>query len=289
MKLGYTTDDSKPTAIALSGGAGYAWLTSDNGTACYDGKPARKSRFRWRNDAVPAIAHTVALTLTLAAATPVGICAVLGLANVPAGVQVKVFGKRAGDAGPTWDFGGQNTATVVQFADGTFGAWFVLPDGAAAVTQVAFTFYNNNAGATWATAATTVDVGELVALPAVEIPIDKGWTQQLVDPSARSMTRGSQVAVDPRTPYRLLQCAFSPSPAGEAPVRFGGLANGMDWDKVGAAVAGGGRCVVIPRSAAADRINATAQYGICSSVGATQHLTGPLWRKEMAFQELPAS
>jgi hypothetical protein len=110
-----------------------------------------------------------------------------------------------------------------------------------------------------------------------------------VDPSARSLSRGSNPTSDKRLPYRTLNCAFSPLPAGEAQVRFGGLTNGMDWDKISAALAGNGRCVVVPRSADQARINATAQYGICSSIGATQHLSGPFWRKEMAFQEVPAT
>lgn len=292
MRIAYTPLDGSTvvTAIALSGGAGFDWLVpNDAGAACFDGKPTRKSQLRWRNDAVPAIAHYVQVEATLAIAGPIGICAILGLTHVPAGAVVHVYGKRAADAGITWDFGGQNTATVVQFADGTYGAWFVLPVGAEAVQKVGFRFFNNKAGATWATAATILDIGELVALPALEVPIDKGWTQQRMDPSVRSSNRASQLTTAPRTSYRVLSCNFSQAPAGEAPVRFGGLANGMDWERLAAALAGGTRCAVIPRSADTARMNATAQYGICSEIGATEHVTGPNWRKSMVFQEVPAT
>ncbi len=276
------------TAAALGGAAGAAWLTADGAAACYDGKPARKARLQWAAAGAPTITDYVQVDLTIAA-TSLRVCAILGLTSVPAGAVVHVYGKRAGDAGVTWDFGGQNQATVVQFADGTYGAWFVLPAGAAAVTKVGFRFYNNVAGATWATAATSIDIGELVAMPAVEVLIDKGWTQQLVDPSIRSATRSSTPVANVRTPYRVLGCTFSPSPSGEAVVRFGGLANSMDWDKLAAALAGDARCIVMPRWADTARINATAQYGICSGIGPTQHVSGPFWRKEMTFQEIPAT
>lgn len=284
MRLGYSPP--VPTADALVGGAGASWLTADGAAACYDDNPARKARLQWRNDAVPAIAHYVEVDFTIPS-TPLGICAILGLTGVPAGAVVHVYGKRAADAGVTWDFGGQNTATVVQFADGTYGAWFVLPAGAAAVEKVGFRFYNNAAGATWATAATTIDIGELAAMPAVEIPIDRGWSQQRMDPSTRSLSRGSAPITNNRRPYRELRCVFSRAP--EASVRFGGLANGMDWDRLEAALGGNARCVVIPRAADQARINATAQYGIAGSIGATQHLSGPFWSKEMTFQEVPAA
>lgn len=285
MLLGY----SMPvvTAVALSGNAGSAWLTVDGGAACYDGKPARKARLQWAADVVPDVGDYVQVDLTIAA-TSLRICAVLGLTGVPVGTVVQVYGKRAGDAGATWDFGGQNAATVVQFPDGTAGAWFVLPAAAEAVTVVGFRIYNDAAAATWATAATAIDIGELVAMPAVDIPIDKGWAQQRMDPSMRSATRSSQPATSARTPFRVLSCAFSPSPSGEAPVRFGGLDNGMDWEAIAAAVAGDNRCAAIPRWADTARVQATAQYGICTGIGPTQHVTGPFWRKEMTFQEVPA-
>lgn len=276
-----------PSAVALSGNAGSSWLTADAGAACYDGKPARKSRLCWCSDVVPDTADYVQVDLTIAS-TPLRVCAILGLTGVPAGAVVHVYGKRPADGAATWNFGGDNTATVVQFADGTFGAWFVLPAAAAAVTKIGFRFYNDVAGDTWATAATAIDIGELVAMPAVDVPIDKGWTQQLVDPSTRATTRFSAPATNVRVPYRVLGCVFSQSPAGEAPVRFGGLANGMDWEKLAAAFAGDARCAAIPRWADSARIHATAQYGICTGIGATQHISGPFWRKEMTFQEVPA-
>lgn len=292
MKLGYTTDDSKPTAIALSGGAGYAWLTADAGTACFDRDPQSKSRFRWRNDAVPALAHQMVLALTLTAATPVGICAFLGLGNVPVGTMVRVYGKRVGDATAAWDFGGQNSTTVVKLADGTYAAWFVLPTGAAPVTQVAFVIYNNVAGATWATAATTVDVGELVALPCVTLPVQQGWYFDTIDPSDFSVTRGGIPVGSTRIAYRRLVGQFVPQET--TAIRNGGLANGMDMAKLTAALRGRARCVAIPQyrdatgALSAALIAATATYGYASKLPQIGNVQRQYFGGDFAIDEIPA-
>lgn len=289
MKIGYSMP--KPSAIALSGGAGAAWLTNDGGGACFDGKPARRARLQWRDDAVPAIAHTVSITLDIAS-TKVGVTGVLGLRNVPAGTRLEIYGKRPADADTTYDFEGQNTGVVLQFADGTFGAWFLLPDAAEAVTRVEFRIFNDAGGATWATAATTVDVGELVAMPVLHIDIDAGWAQPRMDPSQVSRSRASQVSAVPFAGYRELNCTYSQTT--EAKVRYGGLPGGMDWTRLDTALMGAQRCVVVPRwktGGAVDpaKVNAHAMYGIAAELGEIQHITGPFWRRAARFQEVPAT
>lgn len=288
MLIGY----SMPVASAVTLGAGTdpapAWLTADAGAACTDGKPARKARFQWNSNAIPAIGQYVQVLLTIPLTSP-RVCAILGLANVPAGTVLALYGKRAGDAAPTWNFGGGNTGTVQRFADGTFGCWFVLPAGAEAVTQIAFRIFNNNAGATWATPATTVDVGELVAMPGVEIKVDVDYSIARIDPSQTTSSRAAQLNTVARSSYRELACTFSPDPAGESAVRFGGLANGMDWESLASVLTAGGRCAVIPRWASDARIQATAQYGIASEIGETVHLRGPFWNKPMKFREIPSA
>lgn len=290
MLIGYSMP--AVSAIALSGGAGYAWLTSDNGSACYDGKPARRARLRWRNDAVPAIGHTLSITLDIAS-TPLRVVAALGLKNVPAGAKVEVYGKRAADAGTTYNFGGSNTGTVVKLADGSFAAWFVLPATATAVEKIEFRIFNDVAGVTWATAATTVDVGELVAMPAVDIKIDAGWSQPFVDPTQTSSTRGSQVTAVPLTAYRELAGTFSLS--AETTVRYAALANSMDWDRLAIALSGARRCVAIPRwetvggngVVSSSKLNAHAMYGVATEIGDSAHVRGPWWQKAMKFREIP--
>jgi len=276
---------------AGAGAAGSAWLTSDNGSAAIDGKPARRSRLQWITTA-PAIGHYVGIPLDLAAASAIRVVAFLGLKNVPVGTKVMVFGKRTGDAATTDNFTGGNQGSVVQFADGTLGVWIVLPEAAEPVVRIEFRIYNDKAGATWATAATTIDVGELVAMPALEIDIDAGWSQPRIDPSLFNRSRSAQVSTVPVTGYRELSCTYSQ--AAEAKVRYGGLPGGMDWTRLDAALVAGQRCVVIPRwktAGAPDpaKANAHAMYGIAVELGEIQHVGGPYWRRAARFQEVPAT
>ena len=288
MLIGY----SMPTAGDLSLHApGGAWLTADAGAACVDGKPARRARFRWRSDA-PAIGNRCAVQFNLMPTTRIRIAAILGLRNVPAGAKVWVLGKRAGDPSTAYDFGmGSTITTVRQFADGTLGAWWVLPTTADPVEAFEVGIFNALAGATWATAATTVDVGEVVAMPAVDVEIEAEWVDEPIDPTESSLTVASQPSTVRRQAYRRLTVAL---PADSiARVRAGGLANGMDWARLRAVMAGDRRVVAIPRwrdAAGAvdlDEVNRTALYGT-GRMGGTGHLGGDYYRGSVVFQEAPA-
>lgn len=285
MLIGYTSPESQPVAIAIGGGTA-AWLSSDLGSACYDGKPARKSRLQWRDDAVPAIGHFVVPVTTLSGYAPIRIAAILGLRNVPVGARISLRGKRAADATVDWNFGGGAEATVIEFADGTRGAWFVLPAGAEAVNKVAWRIYNDVAGATWADAATTIDIGELVALPAVELEHEAHWDMPMIDPSSGGRSRASQSYVSRRTPYRRLQAAFPPEYVNK--VRGGGLANGMDWTKLAYALAGQRRMAAIVRTLSAAETNATALYGTAALSG-ERHAGGDYYSAGIVVEEEPAT
>lgn len=254
-----------PTAIAL---AGATWLTADEGAALVDGKPARVARLQ--------VTTTPAITLSFAAAFTPRIIGVLGLRGVAPGAAVTAT------AGGVALGGNAATQTAVRFADGTIGAWIVT-GGTVATDELTITI----AG------AGVVDIGEVVAMPAVDIPIDAGWSQMLIDPTEALRGRGSQVSQTPRPAYRELAVTFSL--ATEAAVRYGGLPGGMDWERLTAALAGRQRCVAIPRwkgpGAAVDaaKLQAHAMYGIASEIGETQHRRGPFWSKTMRFEEIPAA
>ncbi|HHA2391248.1 TPA: hypothetical protein ACOENG_004410, partial [Stenotrophomonas maltophilia] len=68
------------TTVTLTGGT---WLTADQGSALFDGKPGRASRIRRTGE--------LAITITLADAVAPAIIAILGL-NIPPGVQVSAVG-----------------------------------------------------------------------------------------------------------------------------------------------------------------------------------------------------
>lgn len=285
MLIGYSMP---ATTISLPGTA--TWLTDDDGDACVDGIPTRRARMLWRTDAVPAIAHYVTPVLTFAAAAQIRIFAVLGLLNVPVGAVVAIWGKRSGDTGWPYDFGGGNTGTVVQFADGTRGVWFVLPAAASPVLQIELRLYNNVAGATWATLATQIDIGEVVAMQAVDIELASDWSDELVDPTEVNLTRDSQPRSVARLPYRRIEGGLTVD--GRAAVR-GGALGGSDWAQLRFAMSGDRRVIAIPRwrssAGVVDQaeVNATALYGT-GRFGKVQHAGGDYYSASIAFLESPA-
>ena len=254
--------------VGLTGGT---WLTADGGAACCDGKPARRARFQWA--AGGGVSAYAEISLTFSSATFLRVFALLGT-TLPSGVRV-VFA------------GGVEARTGYQ-PDTTTGAWGVAASDGAAVSSCTVRIYNNCNGAPWAVNGTIVDLGEVWAGPAVDVPIDVGWSLAAVDPTEVELTRSSQPAIVRRSAYRQLSCAFSPLPSGAATVRGGGLANGMDWGKLDAALRGRARCVAIAQVRTPEAVASTALYGFASEIGATQQLRGQFFRKPMQFQEIPA-
>lgn len=265
------------TAVALSAGT---WLTTDAGTACFDEKPARKSRFSWPAGAAT-ITDYVTITADFANASTLSVFAALGL-SLPVGVRVVFVGHAGAALGSITD---QRTVTM---PDGSAGVFGIGDESLTTHASAGFRIYNDANGSPWATTGTPVDIGELVAMPGVDIPIDVGWTMPLVDPSETENTRSSQPNTVVHSAYRQLNCTFSMQGSGAATVRGGGLANGMDWGTLSAALVGKRRCVAIALKSTGERINSTAIYGVAHEIGETQHVRGQFFRKPMVFREIPA-
>lgn len=248
MLIGY----SMPAVNAVNLSAGSAWLTADNGSALFDGKPARATRLA-RSSGSPTI------NVTLASAIVVRVVGLLGL-NLSEGVVVSV---------------GATSATTRLLADGTVACWLLLPVAAAtAAVSVVIT-----------TAQATVQIGELVIMPAVEVPLGSDWSVERIDPSESILSVASQVGTNPRQPYRRLTANVSIDSAAAA--RGGGLANGMDWDRLGAALTQDKRCVAIPRTTDAAEVARTAIYGT-GRLGQIQHLGGDYYGTSLMVAESPA-
>lgn len=289
MLIGY----GMPTVSAPTlTGAGAAWLSSDNGAAMFDGKPARRTRLRWLSG-VPSTAHVLMIAAPLATTIRPRIIGLLGLKNVPEGVSVMVAGKRPADGSHVYVMGGGNTGVTRKMADGSIGCWLVVGDGADEITSLAVNLYNNKAGATWATATTEIEIGEIVVMPAVTVRLAEGWGMARLDPSSHTRTRGSQVATVQATSFR----RFTGSLAGAATLeaRGGGLANGEDWETVAAALTGGRRCCVIPQYRTlpggvfdAALCNRTAVYGIALEVPGPQNIQRQYFSGTITVEEIPA-
>lgn len=255
---------SAPTLPAITL-AGAAWLTADGGAACIDGKPARRARAN----------GTPTITLTYAAAFVPRVIAVLGLRGVSVGDAVVATTGAGGALG-----GNAATQTAVRFADGSIGAWIVT-DGAVSTSTVRIALGTTG----------TIDIGELAAMAAVDIDIEDDWAIDTIDPTATERTVGSQPSGVPRLPYRTLESTLAAAPL--AQVRGGGLAGGMDWDQLRAAMAGNRRIAVAPRwhtpagAVDADELNRTAIYGT-ARIGAIVHRGGNYYSAPLTVHEAPA-
>lgn len=274
-------------------GTGAAWLSSDNGSAMFDGKPARRTRMRWLSSGSPSTAHVLMIAAPLATTIRPRIIGLLGLKGIPAGVSIMAAGKRPADGSHVYTMGGGNTGVTRKMADGSIGCWLVVGDNADAINSLAVNIYNNNGGATWATAATEIEIGEIVVMPAVTVRLADGWGMGRMDPSSHSRTRGSQVSTVQATSFR----RFTGSLAGAATLeaRGGGLANGEDWETIAAALTGGQRCCVIPQYRTlpggvfdAALCNRTALYGIALEFPGPQNIQRQYFSGTMTVEEIPA-
>lgn len=250
--------------IAISGAS---WLTADAGAACVDGKPARRSRIN--------SAGAAQITLTHAAAFKPRVIAVLGLRGVAAGAIISATTGAGAALG-----GNSASQPVVRFADGTFGAWIVTA-GTVSTATVRVTI----------AAAGAIDIGELVALPAVEVAAQPDWVDELVDPTETRLSLGAQPLSTPRQSYRRLAANLTSAAVGE--VRGGGLADGMDWDHLRAALAGDRPCAAATRyqdgAGAVDAValNRSACFGT-GRLGPTAHLGGDWYGAAFSLTEAPA-
>ncbi|MBM9913970.1 MULTISPECIES: hypothetical protein [Stenotrophomonas] len=262
MLIGY----GQPIAtVSVDGGS------AANLQALVDGRPSSIAR-------VNGGAGSVRLRLSWSVPTPVRIAAVLGL-TCPAGTRVTLSGQREGEEHYDTQLGGNgDQQPVMELADGSLAAWFVLGGAPLLI------------GLQVEIEAASFDIGELVAMPAVEVGHQVGWSVDTVDPSIRERTIGGGLNVVERRAYRVLRVDVTPAPLAEA--RGGGLSQGMDLDRLRRRVAGGRRVVAVPRwrspSGALDvaEIHATALYGQAVA-GASTHLGGDYYGSAWTFEEIP--
>lgn len=224
------------TNVALSGGSS-AWAAGHTFADLFGGRPSRAARITRSG--------TVTLTITLATSIVPGVIALLGL-NLAAGTAITAAGA---------------SGTARALADGSV-ACYLLPTGTSPTTTVVITIAGN----------TLLQVGEIAIMRAVDIPHEPGFIDELIDPTQWERSRGSQIEGSPRVPYRRLAAAFTSDAV--SIVRGGGLAGGMDWNRLRYALSGAARCIAIPRLESAAEIHATAIYGrgVISSLA---HNLGP--------------
>lgn len=282
MLIGY----SQPAISGAVGITGATWLTADGGAALFDGRPSRRARLQW-GAGTPALGQYVAITATFAAATPLRILALLG-STLPVGCRVDFLGAGGDGLGGFCD-----DARTVRMPDGTVGVWGVARADDPAETGIEVRIYNDANGVTWASSGTVVDIGEVISMPGVSVPIRDGWAVQTTDPSEVSRTRGGQVNTAKMSAYRTLTAEFAGMSAAKA--RGAGLEGSLDLDALAAALRGSERCAVIPhyRNLSTKALDATvanrsAIYGYAAQIPDIANISRGWFAGQIVVEEIPA-
>jgi hypothetical protein len=285
MLFGYSMPVVQSVGYAASqAGGGFLGSTSD-GIA--DGIPARRARLQWMAVAGGLGDHMRLPIMLGGAPVQLRIICVLGL-TLPAGVRVDVDLVN-GHAG--LDVVATLSARAVRFADGTVGAWFVFPDTVAPVNRVDVVLFNDVSGAASIAAGAVFEIGEVAAMPAIDIEIERDWGDERIDPTESELSRDSQPLSVGRQSYRRYEVTLVADAA--SAVRGGGLAGGMDWNRLRSSCGADARVIAVPRwrtpSGAVDptALHATALYGT-ARFGRVSHLGGDYYNAPVVFQEAPA-
>lgn len=267
-------------SASLSGG-GFLGGTQDG---LYDQAPSRVARLSWMSTAGGTDAE-LRFTLQFTGLSRVRLVGLLGV-TLPPGLLVvaELFD------GATQISGASEILRALPPANAR-GAWFIFSDNVAPCDRVRITFYNDLDGSTAIAANQIFEVGEVVAMDAVDIELGSDWSIAPVDPSDVRYTRDSQAAINQRDLYRLFTGTLTVQPFEGA--FSDGLPGAQDLVGLQAALSGDRRCVAIPRykfpTGLVDmsRVVPLTLYGR-GQLSKIAHIGGDNFTAEIMVQELPA-
>lgn len=256
MLIGYSLPNDWTYGI-VSG----AWLTAP--AALHDRSVAQGVQFEWP-DGAQTTATSVQVTGTRTRAFVPRLAALLGT-DLPAGLRVAIVGRRSGDAGYTYDLGGNSTTLRLSvLPDGSVGGVWVFDDGLDAIVAWRITLYNDVDGAVAISAEAEHVLGEVMVCPGLYVPHEDGLQEGWTDPSIQRRTPASQVQRVARTAFRSITLRGWPDEHANA--RLGGL-GGFDWQQLLAALARSPYTLLVPYWDTSDEIQRSAIFGIASGFG----------------------
>lgn len=215
-------------------GAGAALLSDDRLT---DGNPGVETAIQWVSGAAD-IGDYVAVRQTWSAPQPLRGGWALGLrfegGSYPAGAKVRAFGRVSSDPDFDVDLGGNSqSAETYEQRDGSIAVLFLfdadLPED---FTGWEVQYFNDAGGATFATAASVLRIGEMDCAEGVPVRVrDGGWSTavNVTVPTVRTLASQMHEA-DGRTNWRTVSFEYVPTDGAE--VRRGGLRAGQDWERI---------------------------------------------------------
>ena len=182
---------------------------------------------------------------------------------------------------------------------GKSSIWWLFPEDMEQVAGMAFRIYNRryvndsnpDGGASASlTSKSYIDIGEVWASPAVDLPIEQKFSFQQIDPTIRRRTLGGRLDKVARTSYRQLDVRL---PADTTEVeRKGGLLDALDWRTLEARLLQAAPCAVAFQSKVGGvfdkaELNLNAFMAECEP-GPTTHVDKTFYTKSLRFTELPS-
>ena len=242
-------------AITWSLPTGGTWLTDAD--ALTNGRPASVSRLSGPGG-------TVTLRGSWSNAIAPRVVCLLGL-TLPAGTVIKLAFRRPADADYTY-LADVPSQPVMQLADGSRAAWFVLGVGLDPVIGMEYRMQATTAG--------PIDIGEAWVGSSNTYCLQHTMQDKVVDPSVRRRSYGSQPFASPRLPYRALTLDF-------APIKDAVISN---IRTLRGTITQGASIAVVPVE---DYLHDTACFGEADSLDLVALPTGKHWSSTLQMSEAP--
>ena len=248
-----------------------------------DGHPSHLTAIQWLSEVSPTTSDYIDLIGSWVGEKAIQSIALIGLSCGP-NVKIEVTGRRTGDAGYTYDLGG-NSLTQLTYAesDGRIICIILGDDGLDSLTGIQIRVFNDQNGSVWADASTDFRIGEINVQGLVTLVGEADWSKGRSDPSLRTRTLDAGLHIVPRQSHRSF--AINLAPEFVAQVRQSGLENGQDWDTLEAESMGNSRTLVVIRTDSPEEIHKTCLFGIATWSPAI-HAAGPLYKSAISMEEI---
>jgi len=279
MLIGY--DLPIDWALAITSGT---WVTPE--AALQDRSPSERTRVQWPSGSQHT-AVTVAITGARSRAFVPRLAALLGT-TLPAGLRVEIRGKRATDAGFTYELGGNAlTRRTVEFDDGSVGCIWAFADDLDPILAWQLLIYNDVDGVPGISASAYLDLGEIVVCPAVDVPHRPGRRFATVDASPSYRLLGGRTIRAGRTAYRVL--TVRPMFDRITVARGRTLPGDMDWGRLQTKLSADPWTLVVLTPWDLDLAQYESIYGVASRVPSLDSIAGSLNQlAELVVEEEPA-
>lgn len=290
MLIGYPLGSAQSVTLV---GTGASFLNTPDGSATLvDDNPQSVARLGWLAISNNVITDYVAVRVTWPTAVPIRVGGLFGRNNLPAGLKLEIRGRESGSSDFDLALGGNSlTERTIRDDDGSIKALWVFDDGLPNCTGAELRIFNDVNSSPTLDADSYLDLGELVVRPAIEACVSPQWEWEIVDPSQRTRTITSAQHVVVRRPYRAQRLPIPPATTGKH--YEGGLANGIDYRKLGFVTAGRATALVFPHwQDTAGNLDTTALYthGAFGNLTArpTRGRTRDLHEQTWEFAEIPS-